>query len=305
MIGTTAVSATGGPGSGGVQTASSAQQSAQGGKPKMAVEHSATVDKGLKMKIKRTKPGTKTSEAKHEIVKSNEQNGSVDSTNNINSTGPASAQAATEKQVPTGKHNQNQQQSAAPNQLPNAVHNQNSAKRGSSGHRRDKTKDKQTSSSANSKPSTPSGSAQTNSSDASVNGVVTNRSVANNSSSSASSNSNSQRPTTPQRTAQNSSTQSSTGQSANAPGPPAQVNNPAQISSAQTHIKNQTDSSKIPAVVIMPSPAVAQAQAQAAQSTTQNAQQNSQDDRCSSPPPAKKIKTSNSEPKVSCNNIAM
>ncbi|CAB3388988.1 Hypothetical predicted protein [Cloeon dipterum] len=31
------------------------------------VEHSATVDKGLKMKIKRTKPGTK--EAKHEIVK--------------------------------------------------------------------------------------------------------------------------------------------------------------------------------------------------------------------------------------------
>lgn len=39
---------------------------------KMAVEHSATVDKGLKMKIKRTKPGTKTSEAKHEIVKSNE-----------------------------------------------------------------------------------------------------------------------------------------------------------------------------------------------------------------------------------------
>lgn len=34
----------------------------------------ATLDKGLKMKIKRTKPGTKSSEAKHEIVKS-EQNG--------------------------------------------------------------------------------------------------------------------------------------------------------------------------------------------------------------------------------------
>lgn len=45
---------------------------------KMAIEHSATVDKGLKMKIKRTKPGTKTSEAKHEIVKSNEQNGNAD-----------------------------------------------------------------------------------------------------------------------------------------------------------------------------------------------------------------------------------
>jgi len=43
---------------------------------KLAVEHSATVqDKGLKMKIKRTKPGTKTSEAKHEIVKPGEQNG--------------------------------------------------------------------------------------------------------------------------------------------------------------------------------------------------------------------------------------
>lgn len=45
---------------------------------KMAIEHSATVDKGLKMKIKRTKPGTKTSEAKHEIVKSNELNGNAE-----------------------------------------------------------------------------------------------------------------------------------------------------------------------------------------------------------------------------------
>lgn len=44
---------------------------------KLAVEHSATCDKGLKMKIKRTKPGTKTSEAKHEIVKSGEQNGAA------------------------------------------------------------------------------------------------------------------------------------------------------------------------------------------------------------------------------------
>ncbi|XP_050515131.1 uncharacterized protein LOC126890314 [Diabrotica virgifera virgifera] len=58
-------------GSGGPQ-ASKAQATA-----KMHIEHSATADKGLKMKIKRTKPGTKTSEAKHEIVKSNEQNGNV------------------------------------------------------------------------------------------------------------------------------------------------------------------------------------------------------------------------------------
>lgn len=53
-----------------------AQMAQPTGRAKLAVEHSATVhDKGLKMKIKRTKPGTKTSEAKHEIVKSGEQNG--------------------------------------------------------------------------------------------------------------------------------------------------------------------------------------------------------------------------------------
>ncbi|XP_053966394.1 mucin-2 isoform X1 [Anastrepha ludens] len=48
---------------------------------KMSIDHQATLDKGLKMKIKRTKPGTKTSEAKHEIVKATEQqqqqNGSI------------------------------------------------------------------------------------------------------------------------------------------------------------------------------------------------------------------------------------
>ncbi|CAG9563791.1 unnamed protein product [Danaus chrysippus] len=57
----------------------------------------------LKMKIKRTKPGTKSSEAKHEIVKSNEVNGDAKT--------PAAA--------------------AAP-----------AAKRGSGGHRRDKARDK-------------------------------------------------------------------------------------------------------------------------------------------------------------------
>ncbi|KAG5879267.1 hypothetical protein JTB14_020288 [Gonioctena quinquepunctata] len=53
------------------------QQSKAQATAKMHIEHSATADKGLKMKIKRTKPGTKTSEAKHEIVKSNEQNGGL------------------------------------------------------------------------------------------------------------------------------------------------------------------------------------------------------------------------------------
>ncbi|CAH0401404.1 unnamed protein product [Chilo suppressalis] len=60
----------------------------------------------LKMKIKRTKPGTKSSEAKHEIVKSNEMNGEMK---------PQTATAAT----------------------PPAA-----AKRGSGGHRRDKARDK-------------------------------------------------------------------------------------------------------------------------------------------------------------------
>ncbi|XP_072943049.1 uncharacterized protein [Epargyreus clarus] len=59
----------------------------------------------LKMKIKRTKPGTKSSEAKHEIVKSNEMNG--------------------EPKPPTAS-------AAAPA----------AAKRGSGGHRRDKARDK-------------------------------------------------------------------------------------------------------------------------------------------------------------------
>lgn len=44
----------------------------------MSIDHQATLEKGLKMKIKRTKTGTKTSDSKHEIVKS-EQNGNVNS----------------------------------------------------------------------------------------------------------------------------------------------------------------------------------------------------------------------------------
>lgn len=63
-------------------TAAGTMACAAGGPAKAAAaklaDHSATLDKGLKMKIKRTKPGTKTSEAKHEIVKSNELNGAAD-----------------------------------------------------------------------------------------------------------------------------------------------------------------------------------------------------------------------------------
>lgn len=100
---------------------------------KMAIEHSATVDKGLKMKIKRTKPGTKTSEAKHEIVKSNEQNGVTDS-GDPKGSGP---------QV---KHsNATSNSGGAMGQTvgtPNANNISGNSKRGSSGHRRDKTRDK-------------------------------------------------------------------------------------------------------------------------------------------------------------------
>lgn len=69
----------------------------------------------LKMKIKRTKPGTKSSEAKHEIVKSNETNGEPKPP-----PAPVTAPAA----------------APAP---PSAAM---AAKRGSGGHRRDKARDK-------------------------------------------------------------------------------------------------------------------------------------------------------------------
>lgn len=86
---------------------------------KLAVEHSATVDKGLKMKIKRTKPGTKTSEAKHEIVKSNEQQNGGEVVDSKGGGGGG------------GKHAPSGGSSPA-----------SSSKRGSSGHRRDKVKEK-------------------------------------------------------------------------------------------------------------------------------------------------------------------
>lgn len=115
--------------SGGSGSSSGSMASATGQVPpskgKLAIEHSATVDKGLKMKIKRTKPGGKASEAKHEIVKSGEQqNGtsvSASGEKHTNSAGSANANANANSGV----------------------------KRGSSGHRRDKTREKHESNSVN------------------------------------------------------------------------------------------------------------------------------------------------------------
>ncbi|KAF4530765.1 hypothetical protein B566_EDAN007987 [Ephemera danica] len=92
-----------------------------------AVEHSATVDKGLKMKIKRTKPGTK--EAKHEIVKAPVQDGATGATtvNNASSIVAQNGDSVECAKVGAGsKH-------------PGGT---GGSKRGSSGHRRDKARDK-------------------------------------------------------------------------------------------------------------------------------------------------------------------
>ncbi|XP_058455502.1 mucin-2 isoform X2 [Malaya genurostris] len=124
----------------------SSTTSSSGGKSatKLSVDHQATLDKGLKMKIKRTKPGTKTSEAKHEIVKA-EQNGtsSLSSTNvdEINSSSNSSSNSNNKKHSSQSQSQTQQQISASPNV---SQQQQQGTKRGSSGHRRDKTKDKAT-----------------------------------------------------------------------------------------------------------------------------------------------------------------
>jgi len=87
----------------------------------MSIDHQATLDKGLKMKIKRTKPGTKTSEAKHEIVKA-EQNGTTSSTDDSNSSN-------------SGSKKHSQVITPSPVTVPTPPQG---TKRGSSGHRRDK-----------------------------------------------------------------------------------------------------------------------------------------------------------------------
>ncbi|XP_055540304.1 zinc finger protein 609 isoform X2 [Wyeomyia smithii] len=108
---------------------------------KLAVDHQATLDKGLKMKIKRTKPGTKTSEAKHEIVKA-EQNGTsslpVSNTDENNSNSNSSSNSSSKKH---SSQSQSQAQLVTAN-TSLSQQQQTGTKRGSSGHRRDKAKDK-------------------------------------------------------------------------------------------------------------------------------------------------------------------
>ncbi|XP_022913937.2 zinc finger protein 608 isoform X1 [Onthophagus taurus] len=133
---------------------------------KMAIEHSATVDKGLKMKIKRTKPGTKSSEAKHEIVKSNEQNGTTDTTDIITggggggkgTSGTSGNTTTSGKHPPPNSINASGGISSLSNSSSSNSQNSNSSsssssanstsgsgsgnKRSSGGHRRDKARDK-------------------------------------------------------------------------------------------------------------------------------------------------------------------
>lgn len=233
---------------------------------KMAIEHSAIVDKGLKMKIKRTKPGTKTSEAKHEIVKSNEQNGNVEGAEVVTSSNKgASAGGNTGGSSGTGKHPQAvananvasagvvSATSASQNASSNSSGN---SKRSSGGHRRDKTRDKH---SEKPGPKVTSGSVPVTVSE--VNGMV--------------------RVSAPQPGPQRPVFPASTG-----PGPPAQ---------------QQTGPSPGPP----PSPAAATAQGSAAKpeqakiggagGSARQPTPPSSDDRSSSPPPSKKIKT---DPKV-------
>ncbi|KAH1007273.1 hypothetical protein HUJ04_004530 [Dendroctonus ponderosae] len=123
-------------------TGSGPQASKTAATAKMHIEHSATADKGLKMKIKRTKPGTKTSEAKHEIVKSNEQNGATDGAD-LTKGSPAvptgSKHALPSAAAPLGASGTLTTNNSNPNSQSSAPVSTNTGKRGSSGHRRDKT----------------------------------------------------------------------------------------------------------------------------------------------------------------------
>ncbi|GLV43458.1 scribbler [Carabus blaptoides fortunei] len=237
----------------------------------MAVEHSATVDKGLKMKIKRTKPGTKTSEAKHEIVKSNEQNGNIGQGGGGGSSGAgqggnSGGGAVNEKgakhpgggmsgQVQVAGSNNSNSSGSGGGSGGGATSGGNS-KRGSSGHR------------PSPKPAaTPVQQQQQPTSGApDINGVVR---VGN---APATPQQQQQRPATPQQ--QRVVFPASTGPgppvsaAPNAPGPP-----PSPAAATAQGSAAKPEQTKVAAVVIMPSPASAE-------------------DRCSSPPPAKKLKTS-------------
>lgn len=280
----------------------------------LAVEHSATVDKGLKMKIKRTKPGTKTSEAKHEIVKSNEQaqqaalqqNGTADlpinpspaiPPTNTASTGASNATPPSLNDMPItptptkgGKHpsainSQGTVQSSTTSSSNSTTPGGGNSKRGSSSHRRDKTRDKPEK--PNPKPAstavqltqpTPASTTVP----AEVNGVLR----VGNAPSTPQVQQTVQRPATPQQQrvvfpasgggpGQGPGPPGAAAAPPNAPGPPASPAAPAAATAQGSAAK--PEQTKVAAVVIMPSP------------TTP-------DDRCGSPPP-KKAKTS-LEPKV-------
>lgn len=124
----------------------SSTNSSSGGKSatKLAVDHQATLDKGLKMKIKRTKPGTKTSEAKHEIVKA-EQNGTSSLSSSADENNGNSNSSSNSSNKKHSSQSQSQaQQVASPTVQQQQQQQQQGTKRGSSGHRRDKTKEKAT-----------------------------------------------------------------------------------------------------------------------------------------------------------------
>lgn len=100
---------------------------------KISIDHQS-----LKMKIKRTKPGTKTSEAKHEIVKADMQNGAIsgadDSSSSTSSSGKGQRTPLTSSPAILS--------ASATAAATSANSTPQTTKRGCSGHRRDKTKEK-------------------------------------------------------------------------------------------------------------------------------------------------------------------
>lgn len=244
---------------------------------KMAMDHQATLDKGLKMKIKRTKPGTKTSEAKHEIVKA-ELNGTagalIDDTNNTSAGNKKHSQiTATSPAVATTPV---LTATAAATTTPTQT--AQGTKRGSSGHRREKTREKSIHSSSSSSSqrdknehnSINSSSCQCTTHELQVNGVQTPCSSLNcikNRTTDLSNNSNSQRINTGNQTNNtnnlnnsnsaapistnnlfstnncNSSINSSVGSTANTPGPPNLSSSSSSSSSTTTTTTTTTSSS--------------------------------------------------------------
>lgn len=228
---------------------------------KMAMDHQATLDKGLKMKIKRTKPGTKTSEAKHEIVKA-ELNGTAGAL--IDDTNPAPAGNKKHSQVTTASPAvaATTAMPATPTTTPTTAQG---TKRGSSGHRREKTREKSIHSSSSSQRdknehnSVNSTSCQCATHELQVNGVQTpcsslncikNRTTDSNSQRNQTNNLNNSNSAAPSSTNNlfssnncNSSTNSSTGSTANTPGPP-NLSSASSTSATTTTTTTTTSSTK-------------------------------------------------------------